>query len=562
MVRDQIKAHRSRKLNIRIQESGSSHPPNIWKLARRLRQQKRKIPSIKTSNGLLQDNQEKADFFAERLAQVFTNSLTSPMEETVNRSITSLSYCPTSNPSPITPEEINSYISKLKPKSAPGHDGITNKILKNLPSSYLPLLSNLFNSCLSLSYFPSIWKHANIILLPKPSKPSSDPNSYRPISLLSSLGKLFERTVLARLKEAVTDVIPDHQMGFRERHSATHQLVRLIEKVAENLSRQTSTAAVFLDVEKAFDRAWPEGLIHKLSNFPIPIYITKILSSFLTSRTFTVSIDNITSTKHPILAGVPQGSILSPILYNLFTSDLPSPTNTHTFLYADDVVVASHGVTPRFAVQKLKPALQEFERWEQDWKTRFNPQKSSTVIFSAKKKFKIPPAPNIRKTKIPIQKSVKYLGLTIDEKILFKSHIENQKKKATSLFGALNPIYRSKAITLKEKINLFQATSVAILLYGAPAWAFRSQPRLAKLNSWYHRCLRRILRAPWFVRNAAILRDLRLPTFTSLLRTNLKSFQNSLPFTKNPLLTNLWNYDPHLTTPNTLSFPRPKSFLT
>jgi hypothetical protein len=145
-------------------------------------------------------------------------------------------------------------------------------------------------------------------------------------------------------------------MGFRDKHSAAHQLVRLTKLLAENFSR--NAAAIFLGTEKPFYRAWPEGIIFKLSTSPIPIYISKILYSFLASRTLNVTIGNSISSKHPIIAGMPQGSLLPPILYNLFAYDLPSLPNTQSFLYADDVVIAWDGVVPRFTVKKT-PATAE-----------------------------------------------------------------------------------------------------------------------------------------------------------------------------------------------------------
>jgi len=154
-----------------------------------------------------------------------------------------------------TTYEVKHRISLLKSKSAPGTDGITPSMLRNLSHKALNHLTHLLNHLLRLGHFPALWKTAIVIPIPKPNKPSNDPNSYRPISLLSNLAKLFERILAARLTSFVLQhqLLPHTQFGFRKKHSTVAQLARIAEYVTDGFNRHKHTGMILLDIEKAYD---------------------------------------------------------------------------------------------------------------------------------------------------------------------------------------------------------------------------------------------------------------------------------------------------------------------
>jgi Reverse transcriptase (RNA-dependent DNA polymerase) len=162
-----------------------------------------------------------------------------------------------------SPREIKKIIKNLKNSKALGLDNIPNILLKNLSRKALVFSTYIFNSSFKLSFFPKSWKHANVIPVPKPGKDPSNPSSYRPISLLSSIGKIFERVILKRLQNFITanNFLPNHQFGFRTAHSVAHQLRRVVKNVKDarnSIARGTSrvtlaTGMLLLDVGKAFD---------------------------------------------------------------------------------------------------------------------------------------------------------------------------------------------------------------------------------------------------------------------------------------------------------------------
>ncbi|GFT71497.1 probable RNA-directed DNA polymerase from transposon X-element [Trichonephila clavipes] len=228
---------------------------------------------------------------------------------------------------PLTsPQEIMDIILQLNNKKAPGKDGIKNIALKALPLNAITNITKIFNSCLQQNYFPQEWKHALITVIPKPGKDKKFPDNYRPISLISSLGKIFEKILLKHINNYCDEnnIIPDFQHGFRSQTSTQHQLLRATNLIVNGFNSKTYTVGLFLDVKKAFDRMWHNGLIYKMILFKFPTYLIKIIHSYLDNRTFNVKLNNVLSSQRPILASTPQGSILSPALYNIYTSDFPT----------------------------------------------------------------------------------------------------------------------------------------------------------------------------------------------------------------------------------------------
>lgn len=154
------------------------------------------------------------------------------------------------------PSELSEIIKKLPNRKSPGHDLITNSILKKLPNKSVVFMTVLFNALLKLSYFPTAWKKAKIIMIKKPGKDNTDPKNYRPISLLSSVSKIFEKIIHSRLINHLnaTEAIPHRQFGFKPNHSTTQQLLRITEHISNGFEKKEHTGAAFLDIANAFDK--------------------------------------------------------------------------------------------------------------------------------------------------------------------------------------------------------------------------------------------------------------------------------------------------------------------
>ena len=250
---------------------------------------------------------------------------------------------------------MRSAINKLRTPKAPGYDLITGRILKELPHVGIKAITLIFNSILRTGYFPVQWKVSQIITILKPGKPAEETSSYRPISLLPILSKLFENLFLTRLIPTLYEkrIIPDHQFGFRRNHATTEQVHRIANIINKALEENKYCTAAFLDISQAFDKVWHQGLLYKLKLlFSDSIY--NILRSYLENRYFLIKYRDACSPFFPVLSGVPQGSVLGPLLYLLYTADLPITPESTTATFADDTAVLTIHEDPEAATQYYK----------------------------------------------------------------------------------------------------------------------------------------------------------------------------------------------------------------
>ena len=290
---------------------------SLWKAVKYLKKPVVRSNPLKKGEGRdsrwVKSRKEKAELFADHLAKVFQPN---PPQEN-NQDFTEEEFAEL-NPFPfseITQQEVCDMIKyKIKVKKAPGMDKITGQILRELPAKAVRKLVLIFNATLRLEYIPSSWKMAEVIMIPKAGKPPEQPASYRPISLLSIIGKLFERLYLKRLMPLIEErkLIPDHQFGFRQKHSTIEQIHKVVDVIEKALENKKVVSAVFLDVAQAFDKVWHDGLLSKLRAI-LPGNHVRLLESYLTDRKFRVRYEDSFSTFRDVLAGVPQGSVLGPI---------------------------------------------------------------------------------------------------------------------------------------------------------------------------------------------------------------------------------------------------------
>ena len=256
-------------------------------------------------------------------------------------------------------------------------------------------------------------------MIPKPGKDISLVTSYRPISLLSILSKLFEKIFSDIISTYIEthQIIPMHQFGFRKKHSTTEQVHRIVTLIRKTFEDKQYCSALFIDISQAFDRVWHDGLILKICTL-LPPNSHKLLKCYLTNR----SSKNYSSNSRKISAGVPQGSILGPLLYILYTADMPTHPRTHTSTFADDTAFMCMHKNSSVATNILQSHIYNIEKWLDLWKIRVNETKCVHVTFTLRKE--TCPKLKINNITIPSQTHVKYLGIHLYRRLTWTQHID------------------------------------------------------------------------------------------------------------------------------------------
>jgi hypothetical protein len=504
------------------------------------------IPPIKRPDGSwARSDSDKAQAFAHHLESVFTPLTTNP--ETNDEDIT-LPPDVQSPPAPLlkhfSPSEIWRQIKTIKPRKAPGHDLITGEVLNHITRKALAALTAIYNSMIRTNYFPLQWKLAHIILVPKPGKPTTEVTSYRPISLLTITSKIFERLLLTRVLSThpLSSLIPHHQFGFRPGHSTIQQCHRLVRYIQQAIEDKKVCPAVFLDTHQAFDKVWHTGLIRKLTQ-KLPQQLSQLLQSYLLDRTFQVKINAAVSSISEVHSGVPQGSVLGPFLFLLYTADLPTTNDTVLATFADDTVVLSAHQNPQTATEHLQLHLNLLYKWYQNWRMLINKDKSVYITFTNRRT--VCPTVTINAEEIPRKTATKYLGLHLDSKLTWRTHIQKKRQqikiKAQQLHWLLG---KHSQLSLQNKILLYKTIIKPIWTYGIALWGCARPSNTKILQSFQSKLLRTITTAPWYVTNRTIHDDLQIPFISEEIRQHASRHRLRTTGHENPLIAALLKAPP------------------
>ena len=282
----------------------------------------------------------------------------------------------------ITVHDVGRAIASFRER-APGESGVTSGMLKQLPECIRGWLADLFTACLSMGYFPTGLKRARVCMIPK-SGNARGIEEFRPISLLETVGKVFERVINDRLMMHMVSnrLYGEFQFGFRSGRGTEMAIALCHERVAKTKANNGQAFMVLRDVSKAFDKVWHEGLKWKILRLGLPVCVERLLCSYIDNRRAVVVWGSETSAEVSLAAGVPQGGILSPTLYNIFVRDSPlAELPSLNIAYADDVTqcVVAETRNLRNALVDVRLAVDELNNFERVWKIRTNPNKFGLV---------------------------------------------------------------------------------------------------------------------------------------------------------------------------------------
>jgi len=391
---------------------------------------------------------------------------------------------------------IEKALASLPSRKRGGVSRLPTYIYQDLSSLIVPLLTEVFNCCILSSTFPDCLKLALVTPIYKNKGVKHDPANYRPISSLPVLSKVFEKILSDQISIHLerNSLLSDRQFGFRKHHSTEQMLLSLLHKWYPEMDKPSPVyiTALSLDIRKAFDSVNHQLLISKLENFGLNSEATLLIQSYLNGRKQVMQANNTTSESREIISGVPQRSILGPLLFNIMVNDLLE-SFPNAFAYADDTVIYS--ITPNLDQSTLEAAslFKTVKAWYTDNNFVINVSKTQACIFTNRKLTTYPHV-DLDEAKIQVNPCIKLLGVTLDSNLTFGEHISQVIASTNRLIYLFR---KTRTYMNVPSALMFYTTYIRPHLTYCPALLLNSNiTLLEKLEAQQNKCTRIILNAP------------------------------------------------------------------
>lgn len=379
----------------------------------------------------------------------------------------------------VTPAEIYEFLCKRSvSNTAPGEDGLKALYLKKTPAAMIDKITECLGICMKQGLFPDDWKRAILILIPKEKLDVKDPK-VRPICLLSELGKLMERVIVARMEKWIEDNpeygLMELQYGFRRMRSTCDALYYVQRYIQEAIKQDKIVIATSLDISNAFNSIKWRHIRQMLKDRNFPIYIRRIINSYLSNRYVQfLSCEGKIITKE-VTAGVPQGSVLGPTLWNLtydWALRVRLENDTVVIGYADDTLILAKADDVSEGIARMNLQISKTLNRIRALDLQVSEHKTEVVIFKRKRR-KVPEGLNIQvgREAVPVKRALKYLGIYLDQDWSFKEHIDFVEGKAARISQQLGRLMPNLKGPREKKRRLYASTINSVLLYGAPIWS-------------------------------------------------------------------------------------------
>ena len=407
---------------------------------------------------------------------------------------------------PIEPSKLIDIVNKMKPKTSSGHDEISTKMIKQTINHIILPLTHIVNKSLTTGIVPQQLKIAKVIPVYKSSNHDQLKN-YRPISLLPAFSKIFEKVMFNKIMSYLNSkkLFYEHQYGFRSKHSTIHPVLHLLNNCAEvnNMQPKKLTMSIFCDLSKAFDVINHDILIHKLEFYGIRGIAKTWLSNYLTDRKQYVQIENKKSNMCSIECGVPQGSILGPLLYLIYVNDISKSTRENILSFADDtsLFISDSNIDNLF--QRANTEINNLFNWFCANRLSLNPSKTKYIIIKSPKQKCNTTGLNIMINNTHLsqvgkhyeEQSTKFLGVHIDESLSWKYHLQHVNKKISRSLWIMKQV---KHILPADSMRTLYFTLIhPQITYGILAWGNACKSVLNRTIILQKRAVRIINRAAY-----------------------------------------------------------------
>ncbi|KAL2088359.1 hypothetical protein ACEWY4_015258 [Coilia grayii] len=386
---------------------------------------------------------------------------------------------------PFTMLELRNALESCR-NSAPGKDEICYSMLSHLSDNGLLTVLNLFNRVWEEGRLPAGWKEAVIVPIKKPGKDASNPANYRPIALTSPLGKLMERLVSGRLMYFVEEkgLLARCQSGFRKGRNTIDSVVCLEHEIRKAQIHKETLVAVFLDVEKAYDMLWVEGLLIKMHLLGIGGNIFNWVLDVLSIRSIQVRIGKVFSGCYVVENGTPQGSVISPLLFNIMIKDIFSNLRPDIgqSLFADDGGLWKRGKNVKHTVRRMQEALERVEGWGKEWGFRFSVEKTKTVFFTRRK---VCDSLKLYMYKRPVERvsCFKFLGVSFDSRLTWRVHVSRVVDKCKNVLNLMRCLAGKDWVADLASLKMIYVSLIrARIDYGCLVYTSAAASVLAQLD--------------------------------------------------------------------------------
>ena len=462
----------------------------LWKLAKAMNDENmRTTPTIIAEDSKILTRKQAADHFMNSYEEVSNILIPDERKQDVHNQLKEIERQEEEEENmtePFVEVELENALSNLSKYKSPGPDKVTNEMLQNLGTKAKGKLLGLFNNSWTTGKVPQIWREADMVPVYKKGKDKTKASSYRPISLTSCIGKLMERMINARLMWHLekNKLISPEQAGFRAHRSTEDQVTYISQKIEDAFQDKKHTLAVWIDMEKAFDKVWNDGLRLKLKQNKVKGHMYQWISQYLNNRKARVHVDGAYSRKKTLRQGVPQGGVLSPTLFLIYINDILKelPHNVHAAMYADDLAIWASEEYITTANYRMQEALKKLENWTTKWLVKINETKTTYTVFSlSTKEQKV--NLKINNQSLPLDSTPTYLGVTFDRRLTWKTQSENAEKRAKSRLNLMKKItsttWGADSRTLK---TLYTGRVRPAMEYGISTWGTTAKSHFNKIS--------------------------------------------------------------------------------
>ena len=454
-------------------------PNRFWSHARKMLKTRCGIsPLLKDpddKSSLKYDDTEKAEILQRQFLSVFTHEPDGDLPRFPSRTDKVIDHIV------FDVESVLRQLESLNPHKACGPDNIPPRLLKELAKYIASPITQLFNASMTHSILPKVWKTATVSPIYKKNSKHIASN-YRPVSLTCILCKLFETLTRKSLMDHImtNQLLSDSQFGFISGRSTTLNLLHFLDRCSEIVAEGDVADCIFFDFAKAFDTVAHKRLLLKLHAYGIRGKLLAWLEAFLVGRTQEVYVNGKKSTIGNVLSGVPQGSVLGPVLFLLMINDLPNTVNSHSQLFADDTKIL-HKVSNDIHSLTLQHDIDSLIDWASTWLLNFHPDKCKVITFGPMENIWKAYSYNMRSTEGNVVlehiEEEKDLGIIFQENLSFDSHIHQRIKKANSMMGLIRRVF--SFLDAKCFCYLYTAFVRSLLESSQAVW-FPSRPTLVK----------------------------------------------------------------------------------